>query len=274
MAEATQLVRFVLSIDLDSGCLNTAWHREKNEQEPHNAVPTLSGLRPVVTVIVHIGTINWRLLIVEAVAHKDLGGDRQLFPPKKLLQIAVRIVFLEGMWIFISPCMLVTSIQNPIPCFIHHQHAASCCSSYSQKAQRRLHCLNMLYVERIQQLIMQRPHHRSLGNLVTTGQPPGTSTRESFYGTQNIFHIGAPATSWSASVCHNGPHTTRLWQTTFQRSECPAVWMPSLRIPLGVRRAAAALLRAASPYSNIISVNLSNEYSAFCAIIRYVMRLP
>jgi hypothetical protein len=100
IAEATQLVLFVLSIDLGSGCLNTAWLREKNAQESHQALLTLSAAlpmvrRPVVAVIVHIGTVKRRILKVEAVAHKDLGGDRQLFPPKHLLQIAVGIVFLE-----------------------------------------------------------------------------------------------------------------------------------------------------------------------------------
>jgi hypothetical protein len=30
--QAAQIFRFVLSIDLGSGCLNTAWHREKNAQ--------------------------------------------------------------------------------------------------------------------------------------------------------------------------------------------------------------------------------------------------
>jgi hypothetical protein len=50
---------------------------------------------PVVAVIVHIGTVNRTPLVVEAVAHKDPGGNRQLFPPKHLLQTAVGIMFLE-----------------------------------------------------------------------------------------------------------------------------------------------------------------------------------
>jgi hypothetical protein len=133
----------------------------------------------------------------------------------------------------------------------------------------------MLYVERIQQLIMQHPHHRSLGSLVTTGQPPGTSTRGSFYGTQNIFHIGALATSWPARVCHKGPHATcfcrrrRSWELNVLRCGCRRCGYLS-----AYRRAAAALLRSASPYSNIISVNSSNEYSALCAILQYVTCLP
>jgi hypothetical protein len=111
---------------------------------------------------------------------------------------------------------------------------------------------------------MQHPHHRSLGNLVTTGQPPGTSTRGPFYGTQNIvFHICAPATSWSANVYHNGPRTTCFSQTTFLRNECPAIWMQSLQIPFGVQTCtAAALLRSASPYSNII-----------CQFVEWILRI-
>jgi hypothetical protein len=34
--EATQLVHFMLPIDQGSGCLNTAWHRENNGEEPHH----------------------------------------------------------------------------------------------------------------------------------------------------------------------------------------------------------------------------------------------
>jgi hypothetical protein len=41
LGEATQLFRFILSIDLGAGCQNTAQYREKNEQEPHHAVSTL-----------------------------------------------------------------------------------------------------------------------------------------------------------------------------------------------------------------------------------------
>jgi hypothetical protein len=91
IAEATQLIRFVLSIDLGSGCLNTAWHREKNGQEPQHAVPTLSAAfptvrRPVVAVIVHIGTVNRRpliasLTVVKAVAHKDQDEIANYYRP-------------------------------------------------------------------------------------------------------------------------------------------------------------------------------------------------
>jgi hypothetical protein len=65
-------------------------------------------------------------LKVEAAANKNLGGDRQLFPPNYLLlQTSVGIV--TGMRIFINTCALVTSIQKPIQCegcFIHQQHSA------------------------------------------------------------------------------------------------------------------------------------------------------
>jgi hypothetical protein len=54
-------------------------------------------------------------------------------------------------------------------------------------------------------LATQHPHHGSLENVVTMGQPPDTSTRGPYYGTQNIFfHIEAPATSWILSVCNTG----------------------------------------------------------------------
>jgi hypothetical protein len=51
-------------------------------RSPQHAVPTLSAAlamvrRPIVAVIVDVGTANRRPLIVEAIAHKDLGGDRQ-----------------------------------------------------------------------------------------------------------------------------------------------------------------------------------------------------
>jgi hypothetical protein len=71
---------------------------------------------PVVAVIVQRETVNRGPLIVDVVAHKDLGGDHQLYPPKHLLQMAARTMFLKRMWVFISPCMLVMSIQNPILC--------------------------------------------------------------------------------------------------------------------------------------------------------------
>jgi hypothetical protein len=90
IAEATQLVQFVIFIDQCSSCLNTEWDREKNGQEPHHAVR-----RPVVAVIVRMGTVNGWPLTVEAVAHKDVERDRQLLPSKHVLKIAVREVFLE-----------------------------------------------------------------------------------------------------------------------------------------------------------------------------------
>jgi hypothetical protein len=98
-AEATRLVRFVLSIDLDSGCVNTALRRENNWPE-HHAITTVSAAlavvhRPNVTVIVHIETVSRRPLVAEAVTHEGLGGDSQLFLTKHILQTAAGIVFLE-----------------------------------------------------------------------------------------------------------------------------------------------------------------------------------
>jgi hypothetical protein len=154
IAEATQLVRFVPSIDPGSGCLNTAWHREKNGQEPYHAVPALRAAfpmvrLPVVAVIVHIGTVNRRLFIVKAVAHKDPGGDRQWFPPKHLLQTAIGIVFLERNVNFHQPMCAgyeyskshsVWSMLHPSTTLgwesLDTLHA-SCCSSHSQNALRR-----------------------------------------------------------------------------------------------------------------------------------------
>jgi hypothetical protein len=95
---------------------------------------------------------------------------------------------------------------------------------------------NMLYVERIQQLIMQCPHHRSLGNAVTMDQPPNT-IRGSFYGTRNIFHIRAPAT---------------LFQKNVLRFRCRRCGYLS-----AYRRAVFALLRYASSCSNIPIRNVS-----------------
>jgi hypothetical protein len=59
--------------------------------------------RPVVAVIVDVGTANRMPFRVKAVAHKDLGGDRQLFPPKHLLPTAVGIVFFESSVDFHEP---------------------------------------------------------------------------------------------------------------------------------------------------------------------------
>jgi hypothetical protein len=66
-----------------NGCLNTAWHREKNGQESHHAVPTLSEALPIVRrQIVQTETAKRRPLPIKAVAHKYLGRDGQSFPPK------------------------------------------------------------------------------------------------------------------------------------------------------------------------------------------------
>jgi hypothetical protein len=189
---------------------------------------------------------------IQAVAHKDLRGDRKFFPPKRLLQTAAGIVFPERMWIFVSPCVLVTSIQNPSPCeacFTHQQHSAAVAICRLTIRQR---LLSVLCLERIQQLITVRcevwPRARGL-----------------FYGTQNtFFHIGDPAISWSTSSCHTGLHTT------FQRHECRAIWMPSLLIPFSVQTSSGCTVTVCFS----ISVNSSNENSAFCSILQCITCLP
>jgi hypothetical protein len=55
--------------------------------------------------------------------------------------------------------------------------------------QQQLQSLDLLYMERIQQLLMQWFLHCLLKNVVMVGQAPGASTSRSFYGTQDIFHI-------------------------------------------------------------------------------------
>jgi hypothetical protein len=121
-------------------------------------------------------------------------------------------MFLKGMWIYISPCVLAASIQNLIPCeacFIHQQHLAEegwrCyillqqpfAESFSMpKIQQQLQSLNVLYMEWIQQLIMQHSHLHSLENVMTC-KLPGIRSKGLFYGTQNIFHTGIPMTSGS-----------------------------------------------------------------------------
>jgi hypothetical protein len=79
--------------------------------------------RPVSVVIVPIKTVNKKPLIVKEVVHMD----RQLFLPTHLLKTSAEIMFVERMWIFISPCVLDMSMQNPIPCearYIHQYHTA------------------------------------------------------------------------------------------------------------------------------------------------------
>jgi hypothetical protein len=81
IAEATILARFVLSLELVTGCINIASILEKNGQEPHHAVPTLSAALPIArhalfAVIFMIETVNRMPLIFKAVPHKDLGGEK------------------------------------------------------------------------------------------------------------------------------------------------------------------------------------------------------
>jgi hypothetical protein len=65
-------------------------------------VSTLTAVLPLVRHLVNVQTetASSMSLIAEAVAHKDLEGDRQVFPPKHLLQAAAGILFLEKNMIF------------------------------------------------------------------------------------------------------------------------------------------------------------------------------
>jgi hypothetical protein len=60
------------------------------------------------------------------------------------------------------------------------------------------------------QLIIQHPQACSLGNAVMMGQQPGTTTRGSFHGRQNVrFNVCTSVTSLPADVCHNGLPVSR-----------------------------------------------------------------
>jgi hypothetical protein len=68
-------------------------------RSPNMPVLILSAMSPLVhcpvLVTLQVETVHKRPPTVEAVVHKDLEGDHQLFLPKHLLQIAVGIVLLE-----------------------------------------------------------------------------------------------------------------------------------------------------------------------------------
>jgi hypothetical protein len=132
IAEATKLLRFVLSIVLGSGCLKYCMTSREHWQESQHVVPTLSAVlltvchqvARVVTVNVQIETVNRGPLIAEVIAHKYPGGSLQLFLPKHLLQTAVGNMFLERNVDFYQSICIGYCIQNPISyegCFIHQQ---------------------------------------------------------------------------------------------------------------------------------------------------------
>lgn len=136
--------------------------------------------------------------------------------------------------------------------------AASCFSSQFAESfltliiQQQLHSLNMLYVECMQQLIMQHPHYCLLGNMMS--HSPCTSIRGWFYGMQNVFHIGASTTPWFATI-----HHIRMLMTCFsqmsQRNECPAFCMLSLQIPFSVHTCSGCnyvlVLQAVTSYLSV-----------------------
>jgi hypothetical protein len=122
--------------------------------------------------------------------------------------------------------------------------------------------LEHAYVEWIQELIIQHPRHYLLWNMMV-GYPPGSSSRGSFYGTKNIFHISTPATSWSTSICHSGLHTTCFLQMTFQRNKCPAIWMPLFGI----------LLREQTLRGCNLTLCLSVQLYPICHLAEWVLHI-
>jgi hypothetical protein len=71
--QATQIFRFVLSIDLGSGCLNTAWHREKDGQGALScSVQNMYRLAVVGHAVnVHMEIVNGSSLTVQVVADRS-----------------------------------------------------------------------------------------------------------------------------------------------------------------------------------------------------------
>jgi hypothetical protein len=129
--------------------------------------------------------------------------------------------------------------------------------------------LNMLYIEWIQRLIMQHPHHCLLGNVM--GHSPCTSIRGWFYGMRNIFHIGASATPSSSSVHHIGMLVT-CFSLMSQRNECPAFCMLSLQIPLSVHTCGGCnyvlVLQALTLY---LSVRCLEQLFSVCHALDVIM---
>jgi hypothetical protein len=75
--------------------------------------------RPVVPVV-QIETVNMRLLIVEAVEHKGLEGNRQLFPMKYLLKTVVGIALIE------RNAVLPYLANKSVATMYLHEHSCSC----------------------------------------------------------------------------------------------------------------------------------------------------
>jgi hypothetical protein len=67
-------------------------------------------IRRLVVAVVQIETVNVKILIVEVVEHKDLEGNRQLFPQEYLLKTAVGILLLERNAVF--PCLANESVAT------------------------------------------------------------------------------------------------------------------------------------------------------------------
>lgn len=188
---------------------------------------------------------------------------------------------LKGMWIYISPCVLATSIQNPIPCeacFIHQQNVAEeiwrCynllqypfAESFSTlKIQQLLQSLNMPCMEWTQQLIMQGPpHHHSLemwwwdvNCMVSDLRDSSMACRTSSSTLAFLRLHGLLVFDTVSNIQH--VHSTGM--NVLQFGCCHCRYLSSYTC------AAAALLCSASLYGNFVSTNSLNEYSAFCTIV-------
>lgn len=124
IAEATQLVHCVLSIDMGGGCLNADWHYKKTEQETSHTVMYTHRLL----------CFWWHVIqfVADPLIPRTIGGHL-LFPPKHLFQTAPTIKFLdmnvgfhqqqhlvqEG---WSSACRILVSICNPVVMQLIVQH--------------------------------------------------------------------------------------------------------------------------------------------------------
>jgi hypothetical protein len=141
-------------------------------------------------------------------------------------------------------------------------------------------------------LYAEQTHHRSAGNVVTTGQTSVTSTRGPLYVTHNILHIGAFAISLSTAFTMLGRKRLFSWrwrscEMNVLRFGCPycrylsacrraasvdAVVMDTLRVTdvEGLRRYALLLLTVAL-YLLIRRMNtppsapFSDTYRVYCS---------
>jgi hypothetical protein len=155
------------------------------------------------------------------------------------------------MRIFNSPGALVTSVQRPIPREASISNTrlwrvgdtavdirGTLLDAHNRATAAQL---EKLYVERTQQLIMRH----SDWSLWASGlvMVPRHAER--------LFHIGTPATPWCTNFCHIGRRSEEM--------HAPAIWSRHWGHLSAYRRTADALLCSASPCSDAVSVNSSNE---------------